>query len=77
MLREACAKVSAWRALGHVVPRLSVNLSIKQIERGDMIGLIASVLAETGLPADCLEMELTESFIAKDEEVIRLSLIHI
>ncbi|HCK81507.1 MAG TPA: hypothetical protein DIC59_08580, partial [Candidatus Competibacteraceae bacterium] len=25
----------------------------------------------TGLPADCLEMELTESFIAKDEEVIR------
>ena len=71
VLREACAKVSAWRALGHVVPRLSVNLSIKQIERGDMIGLIASVLAETGLPADCLEMELTESFIAKDEEVIR------
>ncbi|HCK81508.1 MAG TPA: hypothetical protein DIC59_08585, partial [Candidatus Competibacteraceae bacterium] len=41
VLREACAKVSAWRASGHVVPRLSVNLSIKQIERGDMIGLIA------------------------------------
>lgn len=71
VLREACAKVSAWRASGHNVPRISVNLSIKQIERGNMIELVSRVLAETGLPAHCLEMEITESFIAKGDEAIR------
>ncbi len=36
-----------------------------------MIDLVSSILAETGLPAECLEMEITESFIAKGDEAIR------
>ena len=71
VLREACAKMSAWRASGRDLPRISVNLSIKQLERGNMIDLVSSILAETGLPAECLEMEITESFIAKGDEAIR------
>jgi diguanylate cyclase (GGDEF)-like protein/PAS domain S-box-containing protein len=71
VLREACAKASAWRARGYRLPGVSVNLSIKQFERGNMVGLVAAILAETGLPAGYLELEITESFIAKGEEALR------
>ena len=71
VLREACTKASAWLAQGYSLPGVSVNLSIKQFERGNMVGLVADVLAETGLPAGYLEMEITESFIAKGEEALR------
>ncbi len=71
VLRETCSKASAWRALGYDLPGVSVNLSIKQFERGNVVNLVADILAETGLPARCLEMEITESFIAKAEDALR------
>jgi len=71
VLREVCSKLKAWRAAGGDIPRIAVNLSVKQIERGDMIDLVADILAETGLVAGSLEMEITESFIAKGEQAIR------
>ncbi len=71
VLREACSRASAWRALGHEFPKITVNLSIKQFDGGDLIDQVAAILAETGLPAGCLEMEITESFIAEAEDMIR------
>jgi EAL domain-containing protein (putative c-di-GMP-specific phosphodiesterase class I) len=53
------------------LPKIAANLSIKQFERGDLVGLIGHILAETGLPAGCLEMEITESCIAKAEDAVR------
>ena len=71
VLREACAKMRDWRAQGHDLPKIAVNLSIKQFERGDLVDVVGNILAETGLPAGCLEMEITESFIAKAEDAVR------
>ena len=68
VLREACMKLQAWRAAGGAPPRLAINLSIKQLEHGDPIVWIERLLAETGVPPDCLEIEITESFIVKAEE---------
>ncbi|HMR02787.1 MAG TPA: EAL domain-containing protein, partial [Candidatus Competibacter phosphatis] len=71
VLRESCAKLQAWHAAGYRIDSISVNFSIRQFECGDMTGLIEAVLAENGLPPECLEMEITESFIIKAEDAFR------
>ncbi|MFO1372852.1 MAG: EAL domain-containing protein [Candidatus Competibacteraceae bacterium] len=71
-LREACSKLKAWRAAGYKLPKVSINLSIKQLERGNMINLVEEVLAEIELPSECLEMEITESFIVKAEDAVQV-----
>ncbi|MDG4554235.1 MAG: PAS domain S-box protein [Candidatus Competibacter sp.] len=71
VLRESCAKLQAWRAAGYPLGKISVNFSIRQFERGDMTGLIEAILAENGLPPECLEIEITESFIVKTEDAFR------
>ncbi|MGB5062205.1 MAG: PAS domain S-box protein, partial [Candidatus Competibacter sp.] len=71
VLRESCAKLQAWRAAGYRIDKISVNFSIRQFERGGMTGLIETVLAENGLPPECLEIEITESFIIKAEDAFR------
>jgi diguanylate cyclase (GGDEF)-like protein/PAS domain S-box-containing protein len=65
-LREACARSTAWRALG-VQTSMAVNVSALQLRRGDLTGVIESTLHQTGLPADCLEIELTESVVMAEE----------
>jgi EAL domain-containing protein (putative c-di-GMP-specific phosphodiesterase class I) len=63
VLRAACAQARAWMDAGW--PRLvvAVNLSGRQFQSRDMAALVRAVLDETGLPADRLELELTESMI--------------
>lgn len=59
VLREACARLASWRRLGHDID-VAVNLSPRQFRRKELAQTIASVLAETGLAAGHLELEITE-----------------
>ena len=68
VLRDACLKLKTWRMAGYQLPKVSVNLSIKQFERGNVVHLVEKILAGTGLPPECLELEITESFIVKADE---------
>jgi len=68
VLNESCRQVVAWRRKGLAVPSISVNLSVRQLERGELVTLVAKVLADTGLDAASLELELTESMIMRDPE---------
>ncbi len=43
-----------------------MNLSVKQLRQGNFITLVRQVLEETGLPAERLELELTESQLLDD-----------
>jgi EAL domain-containing protein (putative c-di-GMP-specific phosphodiesterase class I) len=45
---------------------VSVNLSVKQLRQGNFVSLVRQVLEDTGLPADRLELELTESQLLDD-----------
>ncbi len=42
---------------------MAVNVSALQLQRGDLAEVVARTLAETGIDASCLELELTESVI--------------
>jgi diguanylate cyclase (GGDEF)-like protein len=62
VLRTACAQAAQWADLpGLEHLRLSVNVSARQLARESLPGTVRSALADSGLPADRLTLELTES----------------
>ena len=62
ILREACREAASWpRPL-----QIAVNLSPVQFQHGDLPGLVHTVLLETGLAADRLELEITEGVLIGD-----------
>ncbi|MCJ0825564.1 EAL domain-containing protein [Luteimonas sp. 50] len=63
VLREACLTLARWHQHGLAGVGVSVNVSALQLLRGDLPDVVERVLAESGLPAKCLELELTESVI--------------
>ncbi|WIM06518.1 MAG: PAS domain S-box protein [Candidatus Nitricoxidivorans perseverans] len=65
-LRTACLQMAAWRRQGFETGRMAVNVSALQFEHGDLVATVQAVLAETGLPAERLELEVTESVLMHD-----------
>ena len=68
LLREVCGQISRWHDEGLVVPRIAVNLSGRQFQRQNLPDLLTRVIAETGIEADDLELELTEGTIMSNAE---------
>ncbi len=62
ILREACREAASWTAPLQV----AVNLSPAQFTHGDLVGLVHSILLETGLAPDRLELEITEGVLIED-----------
>src|SRR5450830_581928 len=60
--------LSAWPLAGHGPLRLAVNLSARQFKQRNLLHAVAQALAETGLAAAHLELELTESMVMHDVE---------
>ncbi len=63
VLDAACRQMMRWQAQGLRVPKMAVNLSVKQFERGSIAGMVADILRETGLEPQRLQLEVTESVI--------------
>ncbi|HEY0001238.1 MAG TPA: bifunctional diguanylate cyclase/phosphodiesterase, partial [Actinoplanes sp.] len=65
IMRTALLRLAAWqRELGAIAPeRVSVNVSPKQLARLGYAATVAAVLAEAGLPADRLTVEVTETAV--------------
>jgi diguanylate cyclase (GGDEF)-like protein/PAS domain S-box-containing protein len=63
VLEQACRQMTRWDRDGLVVPKIAVNLSARQFDRGGLAGTVERVLRETGLPAHRLQLEVTESVI--------------
>jgi EAL domain-containing protein (putative c-di-GMP-specific phosphodiesterase class I) len=61
VLREACRQLKQWQGEGLTGIRMSVNLSALQFLDKDLAEHIQEILTETGLDADCLDLEVTES----------------
>lgn len=63
VLRTACFQNRQWQLAGLGKLRIGVNLSARQFLQADLPFHVAGVLAESGLAAECLEIEVTESLI--------------
>lgn len=67
VLREACIQAGKWREKGYRQFLIGVNMSAVQLEEPNILETIKGILHETGLPANLLEIELTESAFADRE----------
>ncbi len=73
VLREACRQNVEWQRTGLRPLRVAVNISARQFRSGKLLEQIDAALAETGLPVNSLELEITESMVMDDPEgVIKL-----
>lgn len=72
VLREACRQVAAWRAnAAHpdlAELRVSVNVSARQLIEERFPATVASALADSGLTADGLVLEITETALIEDPD---------
>jgi len=63
VLRGACRQMKAWLAAGLAGVRIAVNLSARQFRDPELAATVAAALAESGLAAEALELEITESSV--------------
>ena len=65
VLNTACRQLRVWRDQGWKLPRLSINLSSKQVEQRNLISQIEGLLTQNGLEPSSLELEITESILMR------------
>jgi diguanylate cyclase (GGDEF)-like protein len=67
VLREACRQASEWREDGHGVG-VAVNVSARQLDHDSFIEDLRVALQDSGLDAETLTIEITETTIMRDAE---------
>ena len=69
VLREACQQIVNWRQQGLTLSRIAVNISMLQFLRPEFPELVNSILSTSNLEAQSLDLEITETLLAKDWKV--------
>lgn len=68
LITHVCQQIADWRSQGRKVGTISINLSAESFFQRTLTRHIDSVLAHTGIPADCLIIELTESVLMQNAD---------
>jgi diguanylate cyclase (GGDEF)-like protein/PAS domain S-box-containing protein len=74
VLRTACSQLYQWQAEGLAALSVSVNVSAVQFRQEAFTATVHRILRETGLSPQCLELELTESLLLSNADVMFLVL---
>lgn len=74
ILRQTCRQAKKWIDSGLSFGPMALNLSVRQFNQRNLHTIVANVLQETDLPADCLELEITERCLMKRVEQAESSL---
>jgi EAL domain-containing protein (putative c-di-GMP-specific phosphodiesterase class I) len=68
LLRTVLAHGKEWRRSGLPAIRLAINISPRQLKQQDLFDFVSRALFESGVPADQLELELTESALMESSD---------
>ena len=66
VMHTACREMQHWIDSGLKPLRVAVNVSARQLRRRDFCETVAGALADSGLPAELLELEITESSVMEN-----------
>ncbi len=66
VLEKACSQLALWRSRDMLELRMSINVSPQEFDRIDMVERIITALARHNLPANVLEIEITENLLLRD-----------
>ncbi|MCL2874826.1 MAG: EAL domain-containing protein [Betaproteobacteria bacterium] len=69
-LDTACRQFVEWQNQGICLQRIAVNISARQLRNPDFPEKVLQTVHETGIQPSCLEIELTESSMSEDPELI-------
>jgi len=70
VLEEACRQIMRWRREGLPELLVAVNVSSLQFSHGDIADTVRQTLRHSGLPAEALKLEITESLLLTDPQVV-------
>lgn len=70
MLTQSCIDTRKWRDSGFKDLRLAVNISTAQFRRQSIVGSVMGALELSGLPPEALEIEITESILVHEENIV-------
>ncbi|MFC7371890.1 EAL domain-containing protein [Fictibacillus iocasae] len=68
VIRTACSQLREWHNLGCSL-KMSINIAAQQFKQKNLICIVHSALAESGVPAELLELELTENAIIQNTDL--------
>jgi EAL domain-containing protein (putative c-di-GMP-specific phosphodiesterase class I) len=69
VLRTACVQAKTWHDMSFKDLHLSVNLSACQFREEDLSEIVKRALNDSGLPSNCLELEVTETIAMQDMDL--------
>jgi diguanylate cyclase (GGDEF)-like protein len=71
VLEQACRQGAIWRAAGHQIA-MAVNVSGRQLDRDELVSDVSEAISQSGLAANALTLEITETtLMANTEETAR------
>ena len=68
VVRQACQAYKSWMAQGLALKSVAINVSSVQFKKGNLTRTIQSILAEEGLDASAIEIEITERYLMDQTE---------
>jgi EAL domain-containing protein (putative c-di-GMP-specific phosphodiesterase class I) len=68
VLHEACRQLREWQQAGMAHIPIAVNLSAKHFNQKSLLNDVVQTLSDFGIPANCLELELTETSVMQDAD---------
>jgi EAL domain-containing protein (putative c-di-GMP-specific phosphodiesterase class I) len=71
---EACRQAVFWQTQSHIDTTISVNVSAGLIAQRDFVEQIRNTLTDTGLQPELLELEITESMLVEDFDLVKETL---
>lgn len=66
-LRRVCERARRWHDQGMMLS-VAVNLSASQFHEPELVKVLTAILKQSGMPANMLELEITESMVMKDPD---------
>jgi len=68
VMKTACQQLKKWQSEGNANLCLAINLSAYQLNHSGLLDLVVEILQSTQIPANCLDLEITESLIMYNVE---------
>lgn len=68
VLRTACRQLNQWRTNGYDDFKVSINLSAKQFQQPNLVEMVGSIIRETKVNPEWIELEITESLAMQNLE---------
>ncbi len=66
VMAEVFAQIRKWDEAGFVLPRIALNLSVQQFDRGNLLAEVSALLKDAGIDPYRVEFEITESAVMRD-----------